>query len=525
MSRLYPRFSGYPSGKATSFNAQKDSKCGITMSYYEKTGVYSCQVDEQWFDLSVIFSKGISDLLGQPKAHHLGLPSYGDTCLTGKTSGVTKPETSLLQMAVGTSLKLINNNIHRRPDSAVHHTGDDYVLGNLKFVPKGESVEVFGMAIPDPLITEAIQQSSYYPKYQKMVAENTKKTPRESASMQPATKRATPKKPTTTTPVKQTKPAPPPSKKPSKRKLPQKVRKGKSLSDCCRRIEKLNKNYLLPDEGNDPESEQLRVEFGNSHEKGEGEAMMPRTWNEPSSSLDQPFCHKADQTPPDSTTGPSSKPDDVTSDKEIHESSSTSDSERTESDTEAAAPKGDKDQDEVDTSTVTSGVSIPVSAPEKAHEALARPDPEPMKEDQTGSDSGKLHVSLAGPNPEHMDDDFLATAYPKVHENLKLITDERVIDNKPESHSGSMSSMKNLDDTFNFGDQFLHDKPTEDDQEKSKVREESDSTILIQVIRQGNFNSSCDASLQDVSSSKPSFLVTPPPIITRECYKTITHRS
>ncbi|GJT87605.1 hypothetical protein Tco_1069322 [Tanacetum coccineum] len=52
---------------------------------------------------------------------------------------------------------------------------------------------------------------------------------------------------------------------------------------------------------------------------------------------------------------------------------------------------------------------------------------------------------------------------------------------KPESHSGSMSSMKNLDDTFNFGDQFLYDKPTEDDQEKSKVREESDSTYLIQL--------------------------------------------
>ncbi|GKG37665.1 hypothetical protein Tco_0456888, partial [Tanacetum coccineum] len=75
----------------------------------------------------------------------------------------------------------------------------NYILGNLKFVPKGESVEVFGMAIPDPLITKAIQQSSYYPKYLKMVTENTKKTPQESASMQPATKRATPKKPTTTT--------------------------------------------------------------------------------------------------------------------------------------------------------------------------------------------------------------------------------------------------------------------------------------------------------------------------------------
>ncbi|GKF21849.1 hypothetical protein Tco_0070487, partial [Tanacetum coccineum] len=60
-----------------------------------------------------------------------------------------------------------------------------------------------------------------------MVAENTKKTPQGSASVQPATQRATPKKPTTTTPVKQSKPAPSPTKKSSKRKLPQKIRKGK----------------------------------------------------------------------------------------------------------------------------------------------------------------------------------------------------------------------------------------------------------------------------------------------------------
>ncbi|GJY25603.1 hypothetical protein Tco_0400329 [Tanacetum coccineum] len=165
-------------------------------------------------------------------------------------------------------------------------------------------------------------------------------------------------------------------------------------------------------------------------------------------------------------------------------------------------------------STVTSGVSIPVSDPEKAHEALAGPDPEPMKEDQTGSDSGKLHVSLAGPNPEHMDDEFLATAYPKVHENLKLITDERVIDDKPESHSGSMSSMKNLDDTFNFGDQFLHDKPTEDDQEKSKVREESDSTIPDSSHQTVTSTPPVIAPFTEVSSSKPSLLVTPPPINT-----------
>ncbi|GJU61391.1 hypothetical protein Tco_1243226 [Tanacetum coccineum] len=56
-----------------------------------------------------------------------------------------------------------------------------------------------------------------------------------------------------------------------------------------------------------------------------------------------------------------------------------------------------------------------------------------------------------------------------------------------------MSSMKNLEDTDNFGDQFLYDKPTKDDQEKSKVVYESDSTIpdpspLEPVTQHGSYN-------------------------------------
>ncbi|GJW50370.1 hypothetical protein Tco_0091721 [Tanacetum coccineum] len=466
-----------------------------------------------------------------------------------------------------------NNNIHRRPDSAVHHTGDDFILGNLKFVPKGESVEVFGMAIPDPLITEAIQQSSYYPKYLEMVAENTKKTPQESASVQPATKHAPPKKTTTTTPVKQSKPAPALTKKPSKHKLPQKVRKGKPTFQLVDEDDEAQQESVPQEEGDDPDLELAKKMSLEAHqEKGEGEgddadmeraiklsldpAFLPQgrapvggvtirdpvaettpklpevvgkgkaivTEEQVAHSLidlskkkrttDQFILVRRDQAPHESTTGPSSQPEDDTSEKVIHESSSTSDSERTESETETAAPKGDKDQGEVDSSTVTSGASIPVSVPEKAHEALAGPDPEPMQEDQTGSNSGKLHVSLAGPNPEHMDDEFLATAYPKVHENLKLITDERVIEENPESHSGSMSSMKNLDDTYNFGDQFLYDKPTEDDQEKSKVIEESDSTIPDPSHQTVTSTPPVIAPFTDVSSTKPSSLVTPPPINT-----------
>ncbi|GJY77318.1 hypothetical protein Tco_0482434 [Tanacetum coccineum] len=242
-----------------------------TLKYDEKTRVYCCQVDEQWFNLSAdLLIKALDITLINP-THPFELPPTGDTvidfvnqlrypepvefvsnirvnyvyhpwreilslinqCLTGKTSGSDKPRHPVLQMLWGivtktnidhaellweeftqgihtffshkashkSSLKdpkkkavplLIpygrftkmiiyyvgsTSNVHRRLESPRHLPGDDFMLGNLKFIPKGETDEVFGMAIPKPLITEAIQQSSYYPKYLEMVVKNTKKTP------------------------------------------------------------------------------------------------------------------------------------------------------------------------------------------------------------------------------------------------------------------------------------------------------------------------------------------------------------
>ncbi|GJT16259.1 monodehydroascorbate reductase [Tanacetum coccineum] len=420
-----------------------------TMSYNEKTGVYSCQLDEQWFDLSADLLRKALAITPVNPTHPFELPPTGDTvldfvnelgypepvefvssirtnyvhqpwrailsllnqCLTGKTSGSDKPRHPVLQM--------LNNNIHRRPDSAVHHTGDDYVLGNLKFVPKGETVEVFGIAIPDPLITEAIQQSSYYPNISKLVAANTKKTPRESASVQPATKRATPKKPTTTTPVKQSKPAPPPTKKPSKRKLPQKVRKGKPTFKLVNEDDEDQQETIPHEEGNDPDLElAMKLSLETPQEKGEGEgddadleraiklsldpALLPQgrapvggvTIREPGSEATSKLHEvvgkgKAvvtEEQVAHSLVNLSKK-------KRTTDQSCSFARQRTESETETAAPQSDKGQDDVDSSTVTSGVSIPVSVPEKDHEALAGPDPEPMNEDQTGSDHSKNYHS------------------------------------------------------------------------------------------------------------------------------------
>ncbi|GJZ45483.1 hypothetical protein Tco_0593079 [Tanacetum coccineum] len=63
-------------------------------------------------------------------------------------------------------------------------------------------------------------------------------------------------------------------------------------------------------------------------------------------------------------------------------------------------------------------------------------------------------------------------------------------------------------------DQFLHDKPTEDDQEKSKAREESGSTIPDPSHQTGTSSPPVIPPFTEIPSSKPSSLVTPPPINT-----------
>ncbi|GJU12507.1 hypothetical protein Tco_1134903 [Tanacetum coccineum] len=74
--------------------------------------------------------------------------------------------------------------------------------------------------------------------------------------------------------------------------------------------------------------------------------------------------------------------------------------------------------------------------------------------------------------------------------------------------------MKNLDDTYNFGDQFLYDKPTEDDQETSKVREESNSTIPDTSHQTVTSTPPVIVPFTNVLSTKPSSLVTTHPINT-----------
>nr|GEW47268.1 Gag-Pol polyprotein [Tanacetum cinerariifolium] len=164
-----------------------------------------CQIDKQWFDLTkdtlryalsitlvnnnnAFSSPPSSDALinfvndlGYPKVVRnlsnvmtndmfqpwRSLTTIINLCLTGKTSGFERPKAPVLQILWGRKHKF-----HPRPDSPHHLPNKEPVLGYLKFSAKGTKREVFGMLIPDNLITADIQGEPYYKEYLEKVAKH-----------------------------------------------------------------------------------------------------------------------------------------------------------------------------------------------------------------------------------------------------------------------------------------------------------------------------------------------------------------
>nr|GEY80704.1 hypothetical protein [Tanacetum cinerariifolium] len=274
------------------------------------------------------------------------------------------------------------HNIHQRSGSPLNLAEDDLSLGNLKFVPKGEINKVFGMKIPEELITDNIKNVPYYNAYLEMVANHEREI---AAVKEGGKKKTTPKanKPVKPAPAKQAKPAT--AKQPKPKPVKEKPTKPTPIQKA-----------------------------------GKGKVIKARTRRTPATE--------------EASTGPSAQPQDDTSANIVRETPSPTDAEYM-----AKLDEGQAGSD-----------------PGKTLESRTPPDDDKMDEDQAGSDPGKIHVALAGPNPEPMHDDFVATVYPKVHEILKFLADEHVILEDLPSSSETLSSMKNLDDTYTFGDQLFN---------------------------------------------------------------------
>ncbi|GJU15304.1 hypothetical protein Tco_1143270 [Tanacetum coccineum] len=123
------------------------------------------------------------------------------------------------------------------------------------------------------------------------------------------------------------------------------------------------------------------------------------------------------------------------------------------------------------------------SDPGTLDEGQAGSDPGTLDEGQTGSNPDDVTESLplptpsvlAGPNlehsnveitdpssqpqPEHMDEGFTASAYP----------------------DGHLSTLQHLAKDFSFGDQFLNDKPSEADNEKTTADTEVESMVSVTI--------------------------------------------
>ncbi|GJX92769.1 hypothetical protein Tco_0347355 [Tanacetum coccineum] len=149
-------------------------------------------------------------------------------------------------------------------ESPFNMAEDDHHLGNLKFVPKGEEDEVFGMQIPKELITNNIWNVPYYNAYMEIVAKrNHKITAEEGGKKMLAAKADQSKKPATAKqpkPVssKQSKPVPAKPPKPVKEKSIKHSPVKKSAKGKVRKVRKGKSSLQLvdkPDEEPQPAPE------------------------------------------------------------------------------------------------------------------------------------------------------------------------------------------------------------------------------------------------------------------------------
>ncbi|GJW05631.1 hypothetical protein Tco_1568054 [Tanacetum coccineum] len=421
-------------------------------------------------------------------------------CLTGKTSGFDRPRYPVLQMLWVNHLPFGKNTQHnQRSASPFHLVEEDHRLGNLKFIPKGKKDKVFGMKIPKELITNNIRNALYYNAYLEMVAKHDQKIMAEKGGKK---KPATAKQPKPVS-SKQSKPATAKQTKlkPVKEKStkPTPLQKAGKVYDIEQAIPMSLESFQAP--GQAPVGgvaiHEPVVEATRQLPVVEGKGKAIATNEQAAQSL--PFA----------------QPQDDTSANIIRESPSPADaktganSEKTNSEAGTEVLKINEEKGEelsntvaLEEKTVELDEGWAGSDPGKTPESRPPPEQDLMEEDQARSDPGKSHVALAGPNPEPMHDDFVATVYPKVHESLKHATEEHVYVENPLSSSGTLSSMKNLDN-FNFGDQFINDNPTEEDPGKTNVETEVESMVIVLIHQASSSAHPLSTPVIDLTPPKP----------------------
>ncbi|GKD98382.1 hypothetical protein Tco_1382279, partial [Tanacetum coccineum] len=484
-----------------------------TVRYDKNTARYSCQLDEQWFDLTKDTLRDALQItpvdnnsfsspptldalinfvneLGYPKVVRTlsvvvtndmfqlwrALTTIINLCLTGNNSVFDRPRAP--------------HKFHPRPDSSLHLPYEEYVLGYLKFSAKGTKMEVFGMPIPNELITADIRGGQYYKEYLEKVAKHQRylageegsdpdsPAPKPAKATKPeATKKSKPlapkaapiTKPAATKASKSQQPKPAPAKpQEKKRKLvtetseaPSPAKRSKAVKVIKKQKPKSSLQLIdefvdegVPDKepvyGDEEADTQRAIEesLKEVHDAHRG-PLPPVVIREPDSGKFQPL--------PDVQ----GKGKEKVSDEQVALDLLT-----------LQTPKKNNPAEQYIFQRHSSAPTKPSGHDESSslYAELGLTDNETESDEEvTGIDAGDQDEGQAGPNPGIQDEGQAgsnpgdaAVSQPQsshvVHENLKLPTDDQVRLEDPASSAGTLSSLQSLDKELSFADQFLAEK-------------------------------------------------------------------
>ncbi|GJS35685.1 hypothetical protein Tco_0534067 [Tanacetum coccineum] len=410
---------------------------------------------------------------------------------------------------------------HPRPESPLHLPTEEPILGYLKFSAKGTKREVFGMPIPNELITDDIRGADYYDAYLEKVAKHQRylageevsdpdsPAPKPAKSTKPkVTKQAKPVAPKAATKKPQPAPTKPKEKKrkqaketteatpPAKRAKAGKVVKKRTLKRSQQLVDEfVDEGIPLTEPGfGDLEADTQRdieESLKDAHGAPRG-PLPPVVFRETNTGKFQPLSEVegkgkdkvcAEQAAQRRTSAPT-EPSGHDESSSLYVTLGLTESD-TESDEEMPPVVKSGDQDE--------GQARPdLGIQDKGQ---AEPNPDDVAESQPLSTPGvhagpnvkhtdaKATDATSQPQPGQMDEEFTTIAYPNIQENLKLTVNEPVIPEEPASSTETLSSLLHLAKYFSFGDQFFNDKPSEADNEKTTADTEAESMVSVTIYQ------------------------------------------
>nr|GEX01487.1 retrovirus-related Pol polyprotein from transposon TNT 1-94 [Tanacetum cinerariifolium] len=531
-----------------------------TMCFNSSTGLYSCYLDEQWFNLHKDILRDALDITPTNDNNPFVAPPLSDTVieyvntlgypstlrnvsamsvnalyqpwrailsminmyLTGKTARYDKPRHPVLQILWGIIhrsnidyakriweefFQSIQTFLTDKKNLAMASRGKKktthLLILSVRYVRK-DGREIFGIPIPDVLLTNKIKGAPYYGEYQEHVAKFQQYLDAVHDKAQEGEATKSPKAPKVTKPkaAKVTKPASDPKPKPAptqpSKAVPKKKQKLVQETSDEPSLAKYQRGTNVPVEEpayNEEEVNRqwdLELSLKEQAERTQGPA-RPVVIREPDSGRIQPLPDLQGKgkekwrTPmPTEASGPAKSP--------FQDAKLALTNSKTISDD--GVPKintGDQDEGQAGPNSVIQNKGRARPNPSVQDEGQARSIPGDAVESQPQSS----HVVHDGPNlkpmdleatdasplqnPEQLDEEFTTTAYPNVQENLKMPSEDPVIPKEPASSTETLSSLQNLEKDLRFTDQFFVKKQQEEEPRKTNAEAEVQSMVLVPI--------------------------------------------